>query len=103
MALYLTRGEAGILAARLPPEAAAYIRTSEAQRACAILKARPVFAGQVDGRTEINESRYNEFRALIEAENPDVVLALADRPRTATTGRKLCMVYDASGARWTPF
>ncbi len=73
VALYLTRGEAGIRG-KAPAEAAA-IRTAEAQRACAILKARPVFAGQVDGRTEINEARYNEFRTLIEAGNPDVVLA----------------------------
>src|SRR5579864_6007748 len=73
VALYLTRGEAGI-PGKTAAEAAA-IRTAEAQRACAILKARAVFAGQVDGRTEINETRYSEFRSLIEAEKPDVVLA----------------------------
>ena len=73
LVLYLTRGEAGIRG-KTAVEAAS-IRTAEAQRACVILKARAVFAGQVDGRTEINESRYNEFRPLIEAENPDVVLA----------------------------
>src|SRR4030081_1456292 len=42
--LYLTRGEAGI-PGRSAPEAAA-IRTAECQRACAILRARPIFAGQ---------------------------------------------------------
>jgi LmbE family N-acetylglucosaminyl deacetylase len=70
--IYLTRGEAGIRG-KSAGEAAA-IRTAEARRACEILKARPVFAGQIDGRTEINEARYDEFRSLIEAEKPDVAL-----------------------------
>ncbi|MCX6622296.1 MAG: PIG-L family deacetylase, partial [Acidobacteria bacterium] len=46
-ALYLTRGEAGI-EGKSHSEAAA-IRTREAQRACEILGARPVFANQIDG------------------------------------------------------
>jgi N-acetylglucosamine malate deacetylase 1 len=73
VALYLTRGEAGI-AGKTEAEAAA-IRTAEAQRACAILKARAGFAGQVDGKTEINHKRYETFRSLIEAERPDVLFA----------------------------
>jgi LmbE family N-acetylglucosaminyl deacetylase len=73
VALYLTRGEAGI-AGKTEAEAAA-IRTAEAQRACAILKARASFAGQVDGKTEINHKRYEAFRTLIEAERPDVLFA----------------------------
>jgi len=73
VALYLTRGEAGIRG-KTAAEAAA-IRTAEAERACAILKARPAFAGQVDGKTEINLARYDEFRSILEAEKPDVVLA----------------------------
>ena len=73
VALYLTRGEAGIQG-KTESEAAA-IRTAEALRACAILKARAVFAGQVDGNTEINAKRYQEFRSLIDAERPDVLFA----------------------------
>lgn len=73
VALYLTRGEAGI-DGKSAAEAAA-IRTAEVQRACAILKARAVFAGQVDGATEVNDRRYGEFRALIVAEKPDVLFA----------------------------
>ncbi len=69
--IYLTRGEAGI-AGKSHDEAAA-IRTAEAQKACQILKARPVFAGQIDGSTEVNRARYAEFRKLLEAERPDVV------------------------------
>ena len=73
VALYLTRGEAGI-PGKTESEAAA-IRTAEAQRACAILKARAVFAGQIDGKTEINDRLYREFRSLVEKERPDVLFA----------------------------
>jgi N-acetylglucosamine malate deacetylase 1 len=73
VALYLTRGEAGI-PGKAEAEAAA-IRTAEALRACSILKARAVFAGQIDGKTEINGQRYDQFRALVEKERPDVLLA----------------------------
>jgi LmbE family N-acetylglucosaminyl deacetylase len=69
--LYLTRGEAGIRG-KSAQEAAA-IRTVESQKACAILKAKPVFAGQIDGSTEINRARYDEFRTVLQAEQPDIV------------------------------
>jgi LmbE family N-acetylglucosaminyl deacetylase len=68
---YLTRGETGIKGVSMQETAA--IRTAEAEKACAILKARPVFVGQVNGQTEVNRSRYEEFRKLLDAENPDVV------------------------------
>jgi len=69
--LYLTRGEAGIKG-KSHPEAAA-IRSAECEKACAILKARPLFAGQIDGSTEVNADRYDEFRKILEAERPHVV------------------------------
>jgi LmbE family N-acetylglucosaminyl deacetylase len=69
--LYLTRGESGIKGTSL--QEAARIRTAEVEKACAILKARPVFAGQIDGFTEVNQTRYDEFRKLLEAEKPDIV------------------------------
>jgi LmbE family N-acetylglucosaminyl deacetylase len=69
--IYLTRGEAGI-SAKTHDEAAA-IRTAEARKACRILKARLVFAGQIDGSTEVNPARYAEFRKLLDAERPEVV------------------------------
>jgi LmbE family N-acetylglucosaminyl deacetylase len=71
VSLYLTRGETGIKG--VSPQETASIRTAEAEKACAILKARPLFAGQVNGQTEVNRSRYEDFRKLLEAENPDVV------------------------------
>jgi N-acetylglucosamine malate deacetylase 1 len=71
VALYLTRGEAGV-SGKDHREAAA-IRTGEAEAACRVLGARPVFAAQVDGATEVNAARYAEFAALIGTEKPDVV------------------------------
>ena len=70
--LYLTRGEAGIKG-KTHQEAAA-IRTGESEKACAILKAQPVFAGQIDGDTEINRARYEGFRKILESAGPDLVL-----------------------------
>ena len=69
--VYLTRGEVGIEGKSV--QEAAAIRTAEAEKACAILKARPVFAGQIDGSAEINNARYESFRKILEAEKPDVV------------------------------
>jgi N-acetylglucosamine malate deacetylase 1 len=69
--LYLTRGERGI-SGKSYAEAGA-IRTGEAHKACEILKARPVFAGQVNGKVEVTYDRYMEYRQILESENPDVV------------------------------
>jgi LmbE family N-acetylglucosaminyl deacetylase len=70
--IYLTRGEAGI-PGKSHQEAAA-IRTAEAEAACRILGARPVFAGQIDGDTAVDRRRAEAFAALLKAEQPDVVL-----------------------------
>jgi len=71
VAMYLTRGEAGI-EGKSHTEAAA-IRTAEARKACEILKARSAFAGQVNGDTVVSRARYEEFRKMLEAEHPDLV------------------------------
>lgn len=71
VAMYLTRGEAGI-EGKSHTEAAA-IRTDEALKACEILKARAVFAGQVNGATEVSPARYDDFRRILESEGPDLV------------------------------
>jgi LmbE family N-acetylglucosaminyl deacetylase len=70
--VYLTRGEAGI-PGKTHQEAAA-IRTAEAEAACRILGAKPLFAGQIDGATEVNRQRAEALAALILAEQPDVLL-----------------------------
>lgn len=69
--LYLTRGEAGI--AGMSAHEAAAIRTAECEKSCAILKAKPVFAGQMDGDTELNRARYADFRKLLNAQDRDIV------------------------------
>jgi LmbE family N-acetylglucosaminyl deacetylase len=70
--LYLTRGEAGIRGKT--HDQAAQIRTAEAKKACGILKARPVFAGQIDGATEVDAARYDSFAKILAQAKPDVVL-----------------------------
>lgn len=51
------------------------VRTAEAEKACAILKARPIFAGQDDGRAVVDNGHYAEFRQLFDTEKPDIVFA----------------------------
>lgn len=72
LALYLTRGEAGIPGKT--HDEAARIRSAESERACAILGARPGFAGQVDGDTHVDAAAYAAMRELFARERPDVVL-----------------------------
>jgi LmbE family N-acetylglucosaminyl deacetylase len=91
--IYLTRGEAGIRGKS--SQQAAAIRTREAQKACTILKAEPVFAGQIDGNTELNPARYENFAKILDAEQPDLVFTHwpidAHRDHRATS----LLVYDA--------
>ena len=69
--VYLTRGEAGIQGKT--HEEAARIRTEEALSACRILGAKPIFVGQIDGSSEVNNVRYEEFDRLMRTQQPDVV------------------------------
>ncbi len=72
-AVYLTRGETGIRGKS--KDEAARIRTAEAEQASKILGAQPVFVGQVNGSTEVNSDRYDEFRDVLAKLEPDLVLA----------------------------
>jgi LmbE family N-acetylglucosaminyl deacetylase len=69
--IYLTRGEAGIPGKT--HEEAASIRSREAIAACAILQVKPVFAGQVDGDTLMDNKWVENWRQIIEEEKPDIV------------------------------
>jgi LmbE family N-acetylglucosaminyl deacetylase len=69
--IYLTRGEAYDTNQSYAHSAA--LRTKEAETACQILNAKPVFAGQIDGSTELNKTRSEEMTKLINAEKPDIV------------------------------
>jgi LmbE family N-acetylglucosaminyl deacetylase len=69
--IYLTTGEAGV-EGKAHSEAAA-IRKQEAINACAILKAKPVFAGQIDGDTVMDNAWLVKVQKLIADEKPDLV------------------------------
>lgn len=70
--VYLTKGEAGIPGTSHAK--AAEIRTNEALNACKIINARPIFLGQVDGDSEINNAWYKKTLDLLTGEKPDVLL-----------------------------
>jgi N-acetylglucosamine malate deacetylase 1 len=69
--LYLNRGEGGI-PGKTGKEAGT-IRTAEAAKACALLQATPLFAGQVDGQSVVDKAHYDNFARIIEGERPDVL------------------------------
>ena len=69
--IYLTTGEAGI-EGKSHSEAAA-IRKQEAINACKILNAKPVFAGQTDGDTVMNNEWINKMKQLISDIDPAIV------------------------------
>jgi N-acetylglucosamine malate deacetylase 1 len=69
--IYLTRGEAGITGKT--HEEAARIRTDEASKASRVLGATPLFAGQIDGSSEITNAHYEAFEHLVNGQRPDVV------------------------------
>jgi len=71
--MYLNRGQAYCSNPNVKDCGA--LRTSEAEKACEILKARPAFAGQYDGKAVVDATHYEEFRKLFDAEKPDVVFA----------------------------
>ena len=56
-----------------PPTPAA-IRLAEAAKACALLKAVPAYAGQVNGHAVVDNAHYEEYARLIVAQKPDVVM-----------------------------
>jgi LmbE family N-acetylglucosaminyl deacetylase len=71
--IYLTRGERGIEGTS-DAEAAA-IRTAESEAACRIMGAKPLFAGQINGDTEVTRAWVEELRSILAAEKPDVLFA----------------------------
>ena len=71
--LYMNRGEGFCKGA--DPTQCGVVRSAEARKACEILKARPAFVGQYDGRAIVDASHYDDFHRLLGAENPDVVFS----------------------------
>ena len=70
--LYLNEGEP--VTSGKPPKGPKGFRIAEARKACEILKARPLFAGQIDGAAVVDNAHYAAFRKIIEDEQPDVLL-----------------------------
>ena len=87
--LYLNEGD--------PPEklGAKGLRVVEAAKACELLKARPSYAGQIDGQAIVDPAHYNEFRKLLEAERPDVVFTHWPIDNHADHRAISLLVYDA--------
>lgn len=48
-------------------------RIAEAKRACEILKARPVYAGQANGHAVVDNAHYEAYQKIFDAEKPDAV------------------------------
>lgn len=69
--IYLTRGEAGIPGKS--HDDAAHIRTRESEEACNILQTKPIFAGQTDGDTILNNDWVQKLQVLLDSEKPDLV------------------------------
>ena len=93
VSVYFTSGEAGIRGKS--HEEARAIRKVEAQNACEVMGVRSIFMTQIDGNTEVNKARYEEMKALIEAEKPDMVIT--HWPIDSHRDHRLCsiLVYDA--------
>jgi LmbE family N-acetylglucosaminyl deacetylase len=69
--LYLTRGERGIDGKSM--EETAHIRTLEAEAACVVLGATPLFFGEIDGETQVTRVHVAAMSKLLMAEKPDIV------------------------------
>ena len=91
--LYLNRGERGI--PNKPPAETGAIRSAEAQKACEILKSRAVFAGQINGEVEVNSARYEEYRKILQTEQPDVVFTHWPIDNHEDHRADSLLVYDA--------
>jgi LmbE family N-acetylglucosaminyl deacetylase len=55
------------------PPTPAVTRLAEAKRACEILGARPLYAGQQNGSAIVDNLHYESYAKLLEAEKPDAI------------------------------
>ena len=89
--LYLNRGDPAETATRPPSP----VRTAEATAACRILKARPLFAGQIDGHAIVDAAHYEAFLKQLEAERPDAVFTHWPIDNHADHRSMTMLVYEA--------
>lgn len=85
--LYLNRGDWGDIGEP--------VRVAEATKACQILKARPLYAGQRNGHAIVDQEHYADFRKLLEAERPDVLITQWAIDNHADHRAIFALVYDA--------
>jgi LmbE family N-acetylglucosaminyl deacetylase len=79
-----------------PPAGGAHgTRIAEASRACDILGARPLYAGQVDGDAVVDAAHSAAFRKILEAERPDAVFTHWPIDNHADHRAISMLVYDA--------
>ena len=86
--LYLNRGE-------WPPRDAGLARIAEAKNACEILKARPLYADQVNSQAVVDAAHYEAFRKILEAEKADAVFTHWPIDNHADHRAISNLVYDA--------
>jgi N-acetylglucosamine malate deacetylase 1 len=86
--LYLNRGE-------WPPRDAGVSRVAEAKKACEILKARPLYAGQFNSQAVVDAPHYETFRKILETEQPDAVFTHWPIDNHADHRAISMLVYDA--------
>ena len=91
--LYLNKGDWGFL--EDPGSAPRVDRMAEAQRACDILKARPLYASQLNGKAVVDRAHADEFRRILEAERPDVLITQWPLDGHADHRAVFALVYEA--------
>jgi len=99
--LYLTRGEAGDPTKSYSESAA--LRTKEAETACKVLNAKPLFAGQIDANTILSKEKNEEMSKLILSENPDIVFTqwpLDSHPDHQVAGLLTLTAWVKSGKKF---
>lgn len=89
--LYLNRGDP----TEVPFDQRIFPRVAEATKACAILKARPLFAGQIDGHAVVDKAHYDAFRKILAIEKPDAVFTHWPIDNHADHRAMSMLVYDA--------
>jgi LmbE family N-acetylglucosaminyl deacetylase len=91
--LYLNRGDSGYLEKPVPDTKP--VRMAEAAKACEILKARPLYDSQLNGKAVVDNAHYEEFRKLLEAEKPDVLFTHWPIDNHRDHRAASVLVYDA--------
>ena len=90
--LYLNRGDSNET-----PGQTNFPRVIEAAKACEILNARPLYAGQIDGHAIVDSAHYGSFRQLIAREKPDALFTHWPIDNHADHRAISLLAYDA----WT--